>query len=257
MSFRDKRRKFGQNYLIDPAILYEMEESINPQAHDRFIEIGPGMGALTKILNKDSIHITAIDIDRDNISYLQKTFDGPAEYDFVQDDILSSNFAFLDSNDHRIVGNLPYNISTQIILKLINYFNQIKDMHFLIQREVAEKITGSPGSKDWGKLGIKLSAFFQTEILFDVPPEAFDIKPKVTSSFIRMSPLTKSLVTDDELKNFFEIVDLSFMSRRKNIKNNLKSMKLDWESLQINNQLRPEDLSLESYLKIAREIAKI
>jgi 16S rRNA (adenine1518-N6/adenine1519-N6)-dimethyltransferase len=130
-------------------------------------------------------------------------------------------------------------------------------MHFLIQREVAEKITGSPGSKDWGKLGIKLSAFFQTEILFDVPPEAFDIKPKVTSSFIRMSPLTKSLVTDDELKNFFEIVDLSFMSRRKNIKNNLKSMKLDWESLQINNQLRPEDLSLESYLKIAREIAKI
>ena len=216
-----------------------------------------GMGALTKILNKESIHITAIDIDRDNISYLQKTFDGPAEYDFVQDDILSSNFAFLDSNDHRIVGNLPYNISTQIILKLINYFNQIKDMHFLIQREVAEKITGSPGSKDWGKLGIKLSAFFQTEILFDVPPEAFDIKPKVTSSFIRMSPLTKSLVTDDELKNFFEIVDLSFMSRRKNIKNNLKSMKLDWESLQINNQLRPEDLSLESYLKIAREIAKI
>jgi 16S rRNA (adenine1518-N6/adenine1519-N6)-dimethyltransferase len=89
------------------------------------------------------------------------------------------------------------------------------------------------------------------------PPEAFDIKPKVTSSFIRMSPLRKSLVSDDEMKNFFEIVDLSFMSRRKNIKNNLKSKKIDWDSLQIDNQLRPEDLSLESYLKIAREIAKI
>jgi len=257
MNLRDKRRKFGQNYLTDPAILYEMEESINPQAHDRFIEIGPGMGALTRILNHQSVHITAIDIDEDNISYLKQSLDGPAEYNFIQGDILKSDFAFLDRNDHRIAGNLPYNISTQIILKLIKHYNQIKDMHFLIQREVAEKITGSPGSKDWGKLGIKLSAFFQTEILFDVPPEAFDIKPKVTSSFIRMSPLPKSLVSNDEIKNFFEIVDLSFMSRRKNIKNNLKSKKIDWDSLQINNQLRPEDLSLESYLKIAREIAKI
>ena len=257
MNQRDKRRKFGQNYLIDPAILYEMEESINPQPNDKFIEIGPGMGALTKLLNKEFVHITAIDIDRDNIAHLEKSFHGPAEYNFIQTDILRSDFAFLNSNDHRIVGNLPYNISTQIIIKLINYFTQIKDMHFLIQREVAEKITGSPGSKDWGKLGIKLSAFFQTEILFDVPPEAFDIKPKVTSSFIRMSPLVKSLVNDDEIKNFFEVVDLSFMTRRKNIKNNLKSKDLNWDSLQINNQLRPEDLTLESYLKITREIAKI
>ena len=84
MSFRDKRRKFGQNYLIDPAILYEMEESINPQAHDRFIEIGPGMGALTRILNHQSVHITAIDIDEDNISYLKQSLDGPAEYNLFK-----------------------------------------------------------------------------------------------------------------------------------------------------------------------------
>ncbi len=254
MSFRDKRRKFGQNYLIDPAILYEMEESINPQAHDRFIEIGPGMGALTKILNKESVHITAIDIDRDNIAYLEKSFHGPAEYNFIQSDILRSDFAFLNSNDHRVVGNLPYNISTQIIIKLINYFTQIKDMHFLIQREVAEKITGSPGSKDWGKLSIKLSAFFDTQILFDVPPEAFDIKPKVTSSFIRISPKRSNRLDLSFKKDLYKVVDWSFISRRKNIRNNLKKRDVNWDLLDINNNLRPEEVCLEDYMKLAEAL---
>ncbi|MDA9112156.1 16S rRNA (adenine(1518)-N(6)/adenine(1519)-N(6))-dimethyltransferase RsmA [Gammaproteobacteria bacterium] len=254
MSYRDKRRKFGQNYLIDPAILYEMEQSINPQPNEQFVEIGPGTGALTSLLNKDKVHITAIDIDQENITYLLNHFKGPASYSFIQGDILKNDFEFLSSGDSRIAGNLPYNISTQIILKLIQHYHNIQDMHFLVQKEVAEKITGVPGTKNWGKLGIKLAAFFRTEMLFDVPPEAFDIQPKVTSSFIRMTPLPNKLIQASEMKKFFEVIDLSFMSRRKNINNNLKKMDLDWEKLGINNQLRPEDLDLESYIKILDEV---
>ena len=157
---------------------------------------------------------------------------------------------------HRIAGNLPYNISTQIILKMIKYNKRIKDMHFLVQKEVAEKIAGAPGTKDWGKMGIKLAAFFTTEILFDVPPEAFDIKPKVNSSFIRMTPLKDKLLEDEKIKDFFEIIDLSFTSRRKNIKNNLKNKNIEWSKIGINEKSRPEELNLESFLKIVKEVNK-
>ena len=254
MSQRDKRRRLGQNYLKDPAILYEMEHSINPVGFDKFVEIGPGMGALTQILNKESIQITAIDVDKENIDHLIKKFDGPAKFHFILGDILNNDLQFIEASKCRVVGNLPYNISTQIILKLINHAKQIVDIHFLVQKEVAMKINGSPGTKDWGKLAIKLSAFFSIEILFDVPPESFDIKPKVMSSFIRMSPLKDPLITMEERNNFFEIVNLSFMSRRKNIKNNLKSKEINWSNLDIDNKARPEDLTLESYIKITKEV---
>ena len=171
---------------------------------------------------------------------------------FIKDDILENNLAFLESGIYRIAGNLPYNISTQIILKMIHHFNIVKDMHFLVQKEVAEKIAGSPGTKDWGKMSIKLAAFFKTEILFDVPPEAFDIKPKVNSSFIRMTPLEKTRIKNDQIKDFFEIIDLSFSSRRKNIKNNLKKQNFDWDNLDIDFNLRPEELSLSNYVELAK-----
>ena len=124
-------------------------------------------------------------------------------------------------------------------------------MHFLVQKEVADKISGNIGSKNWGKLSIKLSCFFETQILFDVPPEAFDIKPKVNSSFIRLSP--KENFIDSSLKqSLFKIIDMSFVSRRKNIKNNLKKIFIDWDSLGINPNLRPEEVSLEEYLEISK-----
>jgi len=251
MISRDIRRKFGQNYLSDPAIIFEMGQAISPQANSNFFEIGPGMGALTNALNKDSISIKAIDIDQNNIDYLSKQFTGPAKFEFFQGDILSTPLNFLEDKKYRIVGNLPYNISTQIILKFIDWNNVIKDMHFLVQKEVAEKINGSVGTKNWGKLSIKLSAFFNTQILFDVPPESFDIKPKVNSSFIRLTP-KKSDIDVSTKNNLFKIIDMSFSSRRKNIKNNLKKANLDWDTLGINQNLRPEEVSLENYLKIAK-----
>jgi len=252
MISRDIRRKFGQNYLSDPAIIFEMGQAISPQPNSNFFEIGPGMGALTNVLNQDGITIKAIDIDKNNIDYLSKHFKGPAKFEFFQGDILSTSLNFLEDENYRIVGNLPYNISTQIILKFIDWHNVIQDMHFLVQKEVAEKINGAVGTKNWGKLSIKLSAFFNTQILFDVPPESFDIKPKVNSSFIRLTP-KKSDIDVSTKNNLFKIIDMSFSSRRKNIKNNLKKANLDWDSLEINQNLRPEEVSLENYLKIAKQ----
>ena len=252
MISRDIRRKFGQNYLSDPAIIFEMGQAISPQANSNFFEIGPGMGALTNTLNQDGIFIKAIDIDQNNIDYLSKQFTGPEKFEFFQGDILSTPLNFLEDKKYRIVGNLPYNISTQIILKFIDWHNVIEDMHFLVQKEVAEKINGTVGTKNWGKLSIKLSAFFNIQILFDVPPESFDIKPKVNSSFIRLTP-KKSDIDVSTKNNLFKIIDMSFSSRRKNIKNNLKKANLDWDTLEINQNLRPEEVSLENYLKIAKQ----
>jgi 16S rRNA (adenine1518-N6/adenine1519-N6)-dimethyltransferase len=125
-------------------------------------------------------------------------------------------------------------------------------MHFLVQKEVAEKITGTIKTKNWGKLSIKIAAFFNTEILFDVPPESFDIKPKVMSSFIRMTP-KQNLEFDSKLvTNLYKVIDLSFSSRRKNIKNNLKKQNFDWDNLDIDFNLRPEELSLSNYVELAK-----
>ena len=251
MSSRDIRRKFGQNYLIDPAILFEMGEVISPNDSDNFIEIGPGIGALTNQINTENINITAIDIDADNIETLKNKFKGPANFNFINEDILKFKLEDLKV-EKRIVGNLPYNISTQIILKLLNDYQKIIDMHFLVQKEVAQKITGQVASKNWGKLAIKISAFFNSEILFDVPPEAFDIKPKVNSSFIRLLP-KKDLNYDLSIKdNLYKIIDLAFSSKRKNIKNNLKKLDIDWDKTNIDPTKRSEEIPLTDFINLAK-----
>ena len=251
MSSRDIRRKYGQNYLIDPAILFEMGEVISPNDSDNFIEIGPGIGALTNQINTENINITAIDIDANNIETLKNKFKGPANFNFINEDILKFKLEDLRV-DKRIVGNLPYNISTQIILKLLNDYQKIIDMHFLVQKEVAQKITGQVASKNWGKLAIKISAFFNSEILFDVPPEAFDIKPKVNSSFIRLFP-KKDLDYDLSIKdNLYKIIDLAFSSKRKNIKNNLKKLDIDWDKTNIDPTKRSEEIPLTDFINLAK-----
>ncbi len=254
MSSRDTRRKFGQNYLSDPAIIFEMGQSISAKKDNKFLEIGPGMGALTDTINLENINIKAIDIDSKNIEYLSKKYLGPAKFEFINDDILKAPLDFLENENYRIVGNLPYNISTQIILMFTDWCEHIQDMHFLVQKEVAEKITGKVGTKNWGKLSIKLSAFFDTQILFDVPPEAFDIKPKVTSSFIRISPKRSNRLDLSFKKDLYKVVDWSFISRRKNIRNNLKKRDVNWDLLDINNNLRPEEVCLEDYMKLAEAL---
>ena len=251
MNDRAHRRKLGQNYLIDPVILFEIERAISPQKNNLFFEIGPGTGALTEQLMGQNRKVIAMDLDQKNIAILSDRF-SEAQHKFIHGDVLKEPLDFLHITQHRIVGNLPYNISTQIIIKLINYLLGIEDMHFLVQKEVAHRICASNQSGDWGRLGVKISAFFETDILFDVPPESFDIKPKVNSSFIRLTP-KKNVIDVSTKNNLFKIIDMSFSSRRKNIKNNLKKANLDWDSLEINQNLRPEEVSLENYLKIAKQ----
>ena len=255
MNSRDLRRKYGQNYLKDKAILFEMGEAIAPKEHDNFIEIGPGLGALTDQINIEKINITCIEIDAKNIEYLRKKYDGPASFKFINEDILDFNLDDEVSN-YRLIGNLPYNISTQIMLKFIENYKNIYDMHFLVQKEVAEKVTGNVSTKNWGKLALKISAFFDSEVLFDVPPESFDIKPNVNSSFIRLLP-KKDINYDLEIKSdLYNVIDSAFMSRRKNIKNNLKNLNINWNEVDINPNKRSEELSTQDFIYLAKSLKK-
>lgn len=255
MSSRDLRRKYGQNYLKDKAILFEMGEAIAPKEHDNFIEIGPGLGALTDQINIEKINITCIEIDTKNIEFLRKKYDGPASFKFINKDILDFNLDDEVSN-YRLIGNLPYNISTQIMLKFIENYKNIYDMHFLVQKEVAEKVTGNVSTKNWGKLALKISAFFDSEVLFDVPPESFDIKPNVNSSFIRLLP-KKDINYDLEIKSdLYNVIDSAFMSRRKNIKNNLKNLNINWKEVDIDPNKRSEELSTQDFIYLAKSLKK-
>ena len=255
MNSRDLRRKYGQNYLKDKAILFEMGEAIAPKEHDNFIEIGPGLGALTDQINIEKVNIICIEIDAKNIEYLRKKYDGPASFKFINEDILDFNLDDEVSN-YRLIGNLPYNISTQIMLKFIENYKNIYDMHFLVQKEVAEKVTGNVSTKNWGKLALKISAFFDSEVLFDVPPESFDIKPNVNSSFIRLLP-KKDINYDLEIKSdLYNVIDSAFMSRRKNIKNNLKNLNINWNEVDIDPNKRSEEISTQDFINLAKSLNK-
>jgi 16S rRNA (adenine1518-N6/adenine1519-N6)-dimethyltransferase len=253
MNDRAHRRKLGQNYLIDPVILFEMERAISPQKNNLFFEIGPGTGALTDHLMGHNRQIIAMDLDQKNIIVLTERFP-KAEHEFIHGDVLKEPLDFLYKAKHRVVGNLPYNISTQIIIKLINYLSGIEDMHFLVQKEVAHRICASNKSGDWGRLGVKIAALFKTTILFDVPPESFDIKPKVQSSFIRLIPRVNPMIALNKFSRFSNLVDQSFANKRKGIKNNLKKLAIDFEDLNINPLARAEELSIEDFISVFQTI---
>jgi 16S rRNA (adenine1518-N6/adenine1519-N6)-dimethyltransferase len=220
MNERSHRRRLGQNYLIDPVILFEIERAINPQQNNSFFEIGPGTGALTKSLIGEGIKIIAMDLDEGNIEVLSKNLPH-TNHQFIHGDILHAPLDFLLESTHRIVGNLPYNISTQIILKLILYSSHITDMHFLVQREVAHRVCSSNGSKDWGRLGVKI---------------------------IRLIPHKDPQIILSEYQDFSAFVDSAFANKRKNIKNNLKKISIDLEGLGINPLARGEELSLDEFV---------
>jgi 16S rRNA (adenine1518-N6/adenine1519-N6)-dimethyltransferase len=253
MNDRAHRRKLGQNYLIDPVILFEMERAISPQKNNLFFEIGPGTGALTEHLMGHNRQIIAMDLDQKNIIVLTERFP-KAEHEFIHGDVLKEPLDFLYKAKHRVVGNLPYNISTQIIIKLINYLSGIEDMHFLVQKEVAHRICASNKSGDWGRLGVKIAALFKTTILFDVPPESFDIKPRVQSSFIRLIPRVNPMIALNKFSRFSNLVDQSFANKRKGIKNNLKKLAIDFEDLNINPLARAEELSIEDFISVFQTI---
>ena len=241
---RSSRRRFGQNYLSDKSVIYQIVDKINPAKEDSFIEIGPGQGAITEGIKNNSKNLTLIEIDRKNVAYLKNSLGN--EIEIFEEDVLKIDLSFIKNND-RIVGNLPYNIASQIILRFLELNKKISDMHFMVQKEMAEVLTSSPGNKSWNKFAVKVAFFYETEILMDISPEAFDIKPKVDSSLVRFKPINSEAF---EIKKLFQIIDLSFQSKRKTIFNNLKKHNINWEKLKFDKNLRAEQLSLEDFLEI-------
>lgn len=249
------RKRFGQNFLVDPGIIGAIVSAINPARSDTVVEIGPGLGAITVPLLERVDHLHVVEIDRDLIARLKKQH--PAERLSIHEgDALAFDFASIGS-DLRLVGNLPYNISTPLLFHLASYGQQVRDMHFMLQKEVVERMVAEPGCADYGRLSVMLQYRFWLEWLIDVPPESFDPPPKVDSAVVRLIPKPSGLLTAKDPERLATLVQAAFAQRRKMLRNNLKGILDDagFAALNIAPTLRPEDLQVEDYVRIANWLA--
>jgi len=245
------KKKFGQNFLKDAAIIHSIIQSINPLPNDLLIEIGPGLGALTKPLLEKTNRLLAIELDRDIVSWMENEY-SKKNITIFNEDVLNFNFNQFDQKI-RIVGNLPYNISTPILFKCIDNILNIKDLHFMLQKEVVDRMIAIPSSPEYGRLSVMLQYYFAMEHLVDVPKESFEPEPKVESSFVRLIPYEQYPFIVNNIEQFARIVKEAFSQRRKTIRNTLKSFisENDFEKIGINPQLRAENLSVSDFVKIS------
>ncbi len=251
------RKRFGQNFLHDNSIINRLVNAINPKPGQIMVEIGPGQGALTAPLLERLDHLHAIELDRDLIPLLLEKF-ASRGLEIHEADALKFNFSeLMHDAPLRIVGNLPYNISTPLLFHLISYQERVQDMHFMLQLEVVDRLAAKPGSKTYGRLSVITQYYCQIDKLFNVPPGAFNPPPKVMSAIVRLMPRTFDVQADNP-ELFEQVVKTSFAQRRKTLRNNLKQILTveQLESLQQNLTLRPEQLSLEEYVLLSNEIAK-
>ena len=245
------KKKFGQNFLKDAAIIHSIIQSINPLPNDLLIEIGPGLGALTKPLLEKTNRLLAIELDRDIVSWMENEY-SKKNITIFNEDVLNFNFNQFDQKI-RIVGNLPYNISTPILFKCIDNILNIKDLHFMLQKEVVDRMIATPSSPEYGRLSVMLQYYFAMEHLLDVPKESFEPEPKVESSFVRLIPYEQYPFIANNIEQFARIVKEAFSQRRKTIRNTLKSFisENDFEKIGINPRLRAENLSVSDFVKIS------
>lgn len=246
------RKRFGQNFLHDPAIIQRIVDSINPQKSDTVIEIGPGKGAITEQLLQRLERLNVIEIDRDLIQLLTIHFDNK-NLIIHEADALKFNFSQFNQADLRIVGNLPYNISTPLLFHLLSYKGCIKDMLFMLQKEVVDRICAKPGSKQYGRLSIMLQLYCDVESLFTIKPGAFTPAPKVDSAIVKLIPLNQTRYEVDDHDTFALIVREAFSQRRKTLRNNLKKYLSDTEikKIGIAPEIRAENLQISDFAKLA------
>lgn len=249
------RKRFGQNFLHDASVIQRIISVIQPNAKQSMVEIGPGEGALTEELLAIIGHLDVVELDRDLIPHLQKTLRDKGELVIHQADALKFDFASLSPGKHllRIVGNLPYNISTPLLFHLLSMSEKIMDMHFMLQKEVVQRITAEPGSKTYGRLTVMMNYYCKSELLFLVKPGSFRPPPKVDSAIVRLVPHEKPPV-DVNPQDLASLVSKAFAQRRKTLRNNLKGI-LDAEAIQaleIDPGIRPEQLSLSDFAKLTR-----
>lgn len=255
MTAHRARKRFGQHFLTDPGVVDEILNAIRPGDIDTIVEIGPGQAAITAPLLRQAGHVHAIELDRDLAAKLRQQYVDEARLTIHEADALRFDYATL-GEDLRIVGNLPYNISTPLLFHLLDYRERIIDMHFMLQKEVVARMAASPGSKAYGRLGIMLGCFFDIEALFDVDRTAFDPPPDVTSAIVRLSPLPPGTY---DLKNpaaLSKLVATAFSQRRKTIRNSLRKV-ADEDLLKfvgIDPQLRPEAIPIAAYVELANAL---
>ncbi|WP_331345861.1 16S rRNA (adenine(1518)-N(6)/adenine(1519)-N(6))-dimethyltransferase RsmA [Cellvibrio sp. UBA7661] len=249
------RKRFGQNFLIDHGIIREIVRAIHPRKDDLVVEIGPGKGAITQLLADACDNLHVIELDRDLVPWLKVKFEKHPNFQLFQADALQFDFAQLmrDGKPLRIVGNLPYNISTPLIFHLLSYADKVQDMHFMLQKEVVKRMAAQAGDSAYGRLGIMVQYYCAVEDLFDVPPTSFDPAPKVDSAIVRLVPHATLPYVANNVKTLETLVNVAFQQRRKTLRNSLKQLLTaeQLESLPVDLQLRPEDISLAEYVAIS------
>ncbi|MCX7120271.1 MAG: 16S rRNA (adenine(1518)-N(6)/adenine(1519)-N(6))-dimethyltransferase RsmA [Gammaproteobacteria bacterium] len=252
------RKRFGQHFLTDQHVLSEVMQCLDLKKNDNVVEIGPGQGALTSYLLQDLDHLNAVELDRDLIILLQQKYD-PKQLTLYSADALKYSYSALskNKNDLRIVGNLPYNISTPLLFKLFSEINCIHDMHFMLQKEVVLRLTAKVGTTDYSRLSVMSQYFCDNDYLFTVPPEAFDPPPKVESAIVRLTPKIQNNLTEKQFNAFSQVVKEAFNYRRKKLGNCLKRLVASEKlvHLGIDPNARPQDVSVAEYIRIGELIS--
>ena len=253
------RKRFGQHFLHDSTIVERILGAIDPQPGEPLLEIGPGRGALTLPLLRRCRRLIAVEIDRDLVPLLQREAEGIGELEIINADILGFDLASLEAPDAlRLVGNLPYNISTPLMFHLLDSARLIRDMHFMVQKEVALRAVAGPGDKNYGRLSVMLQYRCRCHYLFDVPPGSFRPPPKVDSAVIRLEPYAQPQYQIGDYAVFSALVQAAFGQRRKTLSNSLKSM-LDREALDacgIDPGLRAENLAIADFARLSQAASR-
>ena len=260
MSHRPRKR-FGQHFLQDVDVVTRIVAVINPQPGDHIVEIGPGLGVLTEALLIHVPEMDAVELDRDIIPRLAERCSQLGRLNIHTADALRFDFSSLagDNRPLRIVGNLPYNISTPLMFHLLDSRHCIRDMHFMLQKEVVDRLAAQPGNKDYGRLSVMMQYHCQVESLFNVPPDAFKPPPKVDTSIVRLVPYKTPKVTVNNIQLLETIVTAAFSQRRKTLRNTLRNY-LSAEQIEgqgIDPVRRAESLSLAEFAKLANAYFEI
>src|SRR5690606_16988641 len=249
------RKRFGQNFLHDSGVIDRIIRAISPKAGERLLEIGPGQGALTDSLVNSAAQLDVIEIDRDLVQILTERFALNTNFTLHEGDALKFDFSRLgaEPSSLRVVGNLPYNISTPLIFHLLNNAALIRDMHFMLQKEVVERLAAEPGGGDWGQLSIMVQYHCRVEHLFNVGPGAFNPPPKVDSAIVRLVPHDVLPHPAKDHRQLERVVREAFNQRRKTLRNTLKPLlSLDeMEACNVDGGLRPEQLDLAAFVRLA------
>jgi 16S rRNA (adenine1518-N6/adenine1519-N6)-dimethyltransferase len=263
------RKRFGQHFLVDDSVIDAIVRAISAQSADTMVEIGPGLGALTQPLLAALSHLHVVEIDRDVIARLARS-KAAQKLTIHSGDALAFDFARLTFEPAstpaaqaaaptprvRVVGNLPYNISTPLLFHLAQFGEALIDAHFMLQKEVVERMVAAPGSKDYGRLSVMLQIRFEMESLFEVPPDAFDPPPKVDSAIVRMLP-RRAYALEDETA-FSKLVTQAFSQRRKTLRNTLKGVvnEAQFSAVDIEPGRRAEELSVAEFVALSNSLEK-